>query len=154
MAQKYVKSAELPNFIRTFVLSIINTDHMAEHNELGKWGEQTAAHHLEAQGYTILARNWRFGRSLRDLDIVCKTPDGQQVVFVEVKTRTNDTVALPEQAVNRQKIRSLGVAAHHFIQTQNIREPIRFDIIAIVYCTADKSFKLKHITHAFNPLLL
>lgn len=41
---------------------------MAEHNELGKEGEDEAAHYLTERGYHILHRNWRRGRN--ELDIV------------------------------------------------------------------------------------
>ena len=40
---------------------------MAEHNDLGKWGEDEAVFYLEDKGYTIIDRDWRLGR--RDLDI-------------------------------------------------------------------------------------
>ena len=43
---------------------------MAEHNDLGKWGEQYAAEYLQKQGYLILNRDWRYGRSLNDIDII------------------------------------------------------------------------------------
>ena len=59
---------------------------MAEHNDLGKWGEDEAVFYLEDKGYTIIDRDWRLGR--RDLDILAYTPDGSTLVVVEVKTRT------------------------------------------------------------------
>ena len=41
---------------------------MAAHNELGKWGEDTAADYLQRNGYTIVERDWKSGH--RDLDII------------------------------------------------------------------------------------
>ena len=41
---------------------------MAAHNELGKWGEDTAARYLSDKGYVIIARDWRIGH--RDIDII------------------------------------------------------------------------------------
>ena len=35
---------------------------MAEHNDLGKWGEDEAALYLEDEGYTIIDRDWRVVR--------------------------------------------------------------------------------------------
>ena len=58
---------------------------MAEHNELGKWGEELAAKYLEQKGYVIRDRDWRQGKL--DLDIVAVADDGETVVFVEVKAR-------------------------------------------------------------------
>ena len=48
---------------------------MAEHNDLGKWGEDEAALYLEDQGYVIIDRDWKIGR--RDLDIIAASPDGR-----------------------------------------------------------------------------
>lgn len=70
---------------------------MAEHNDLGKWGEDEAALYLEDEGYTIIDRDWRLGR--RDLDILAYTPDGNTLVVVEVKTRTGEEYQQPEEAV-------------------------------------------------------
>lgn len=57
---------------------------MAEHNELGKWGEDEAARFLQRKGFSILERDWRVGK--RDLDIIALKEDGKLLVFVEVKT--------------------------------------------------------------------
>ena len=55
---------------------------MADHNELGKIGEELAEKHLRRIGYQILQRNWRFGHD--ELDIIAR--DGEWLVIVEVKT--------------------------------------------------------------------
>ena len=52
---------------------------MAEHNILGKEGEEMAAKYLENKGYTILDRDWHCGH--KDLDLVVTKDD--MVVFVE-----------------------------------------------------------------------
>ena len=88
---------------------------MASHNELGKWGEDVAAAYLERQGYTIIERDWKSGH--RDLDIIAL--DGDTVVFVEVKTRSNRMFTDPEMAVDYQKIRHLQQAANHVVGTMN-----------------------------------
>ena len=48
---------------------------MAEHNELGAWGEDEAALYLEGEGYVIIDRDWKIGK--RDLDILALSPDGK-----------------------------------------------------------------------------
>ena len=65
---------------------------MAEHNDLGKWGEDEAVLYLEDEGYAILERDWKIGR--RDLDIVAVSPDGATLVIVEVKTRSDEEYLL------------------------------------------------------------
>ena len=70
---------------------------MAEHNDLGKEGEDEAVRYLTEKGYCILHRNWRRGRN--ELDIIA-TKDGQ-LVFVEVKTRRNETYGLHQEVRTR-----------------------------------------------------
>ena len=49
---------------------------MAEHNELGKWGEDEATLYLENEGYVVIDRDWKAGK--RDLDILAVSPDGKE----------------------------------------------------------------------------
>ena len=70
---------------------------MAAHNELGKWGEDTAAAFLEEKGYQIIERDWKSGH--HDLDIVAK--EDNTLVIVEVKTRRSRLFGDPEEAIDR-----------------------------------------------------
>lgn len=125
---------------------------MAEHNDLGKWGENYAAEYLMKQGYIIMDRNWRYGRSLNDLDIICKTEDLTTVVFVEVKTRSHEELVRPEAAIDRKKIYHIGRAADHYVKLFHINERLRFDIITIIGTKESSDVKLNHIVDAFSPL--
>lgn len=126
---------------------------MASHNDLGKWGEDYAENYLDKHGYAILHRNWRLGK--RDLDIVALTEDNTTVVFVEVKTRKWDDIIDPTEAVNRQKMKSIGYAANAYIKEFNIDNEIRFDVITIVADSNNTDdIKLTHIEDAFNPCLI
>lgn len=123
---------------------------MAAHNELGKWGEETAAQLLRDKGYSIVERDWHSGH--RDIDIIARTPDGATMVFVEVKTRSSDDVTRPTDAVDLRKIRNIAHAANHYVKSHNVDEWLRFDIVSIVGTpTAVKS--IEHIEDAFRPLL-
>ena len=124
---------------------------MAAHNELGKWGEEMAVEYRHDKRYIIRECDWKFGK--RDIDIIALTPDETEVVFVEVKTRTTDEVAKPEDAVDMRKIRSIGVAANAYVKMCDVVEELRFDIITIVGTTRD-NMRVEHIKDAFNPLLL
>lgn len=124
---------------------------MAEHNDLGKWGEDEAVLYLEDQGYTIVDRDWRLGR--RDLDILAYTPDGNTLVVVEVKTRTDEDFLQPEEAVTRSKMRNLAIATDAYVRSRHITQEIRFDIIAIVGCNHQVK-SLQHLKEAFNPMLI
>ena len=59
---------------------------MAESHILGNKGEDIAADHLKKSGFKILFRNWKWGK--HEIDIIAEKDD--MVVFVEVKTRTDD----------------------------------------------------------------
>jgi putative endonuclease len=123
---------------------------MAKHNDLGKWGEDYAEEYLIKKGYTVAARDWHLGK--RDIDIIAYTPDALTIVFVEVKTRRWDDVMDPTEAVNRQKIKSIGYCANAYIKDFNIDLDMRFDIIAIVG-SQETDIKIHHIEDAFNPCL-
>ena len=79
-------------------------NNMAEHNELGKEGEDEAAHYLTERGYHIRHRNWR--RRRNELDIVAEKDN--QLIIVEVKTRRNEAYGHPEDAITNRKIRVVG----------------------------------------------
>lgn len=121
---------------------------MAQHNQLGKWGEEYAANYLLGKGYDILERDWRIGH--RDIDIIARSPEGDTVVFVEVKTRTNDVVTDPRDAVDLRKIRSIGWAANAYVKQRNVIDLLRFDIISIVGSN-DANAYITHVEDAFNP---
>ena len=74
---------------------------MAEHNLLGKAGEDAAVDYLERHDYVIRHRNWRKGHF--ELDIVAAK--NGELIIVEVKTRSDTDFALPQDAVTPQKIR-------------------------------------------------
>ena len=120
---------------------------MAQHNQLGKWGEEYAANYLLGKGYDILERDWRIGH--RDIDIIARSPEGDTVVFVEVKTRTNDVVTDPRDAVDLRKIRSIGWAANAYVKQRNVIDLLRFDIISIVGSN-DANADIMHVEYAFN----
>lgn len=118
---------------------------MAEHNLLGKKGENEAVRYLEDQGYLILHRNWRSGR--KELDIVAKR--NGELIVAEVKTRRDTDFALPQDAVNEMKIRRIVAAADVYIKKYELDNPVRFDIITIVGVCPP--FAIEHIEGAFLP---
>lgn len=117
-----------------------------KHNQqFGELGEQIATSYLEKKGYDILARNYRYGKT--ELDIVAKHHN--ELVFVEVKTRTSDQMMYPEKAVGSAKQRNIRLAAENFIEENQITIPARFDIIAVV--KNETKFEIEHFEDAFYP---
>ncbi len=123
---------------------------MARHNDTGKWGEELATEMLRGKGYNIIERDWHSGH--RDIDIIARTPDSRTVVFVEVKTRTQDIIMRPEDAVTEKKIRNIGLAANNYVKMHDVVDELRFDLVTIVG-ENPKVAKVEHIADAFNPLL-
>lgn len=103
-------------------------DRLAYHAALGKWGEDTATVYLQDKGYTIVERDWHSAH--RDIDIIAT--DGDMLVFVEVKTRSNDFFGTPEQAVDYRKQQNLRHAINHFLKYHHTDLPWRFDVITVI----------------------
>lgn len=118
---------------------------MAAHNDLGRRGEEMAAQLLREKGYHIVERNWRDANL--EVDIIARTKT--DIVFVEVKTRSDDTLMRPEEAVDWQKQRNLTLAAQHYIQKKRISLNIRFDVVSIVL--NERRCDIQHIEDAFYP---
>ena len=72
---------------------------MTQHIELGKRGEELAQKMLREKGYEIVETNWRFDKD--EIDIVAR--EGNELIIVEVKTRSTDLYGHPEDAVDQQK---------------------------------------------------
>lgn len=112
--------------------------------QFGELGEDIAAAYLLKKGYKLLTRNYRFGRV--EIDAVCEHRD--EIIFVEVKTRSSDMMAYPEKAVGKAKQRNIRLAAERYLEENNIVFPARFDIIAVV---KGEKLEVEHIEDAFYP---
>ena len=117
-------------------------------NKSSKFAKKNAAvAYLEQKGYLIRNRNWRKGHF--ELDIVAAKDN--ELIVIEVKTRSNTLFAEPEDAVDLPKIRRTVRAADTYIRLFQIDSPVRFDIITIV--GDEINFKVEHIEEAFYPPL-
>ncbi len=101
---------------------------MADHNEFGKLAEELAENFLKEKGWSILAKNYIYDKA--EIDIIAQ--DENQIVIVEVKARATDAFILPQEAVNKKKIRLMVKAANHYIEENNIDLEARFDIISVL----------------------
>ena len=102
---------------------------MIAKDALGRYGEELAAEHLQREGLTILARNWRCRTG--ELDVVAR--EGAALVIVEVKTRRSEAFGNPLEAVGPRKLRRLRQLALRYLDEQQVHAPeIRFDVIGIV----------------------
>jgi len=116
---------------------------MAEHNILGKRGELLALELLRNKGYKILETNWRHKKDEIDLIAI----DGNELVIVEVKTRSTDYFGDPEDSVGEGKMKRMINAAEEYIEQNEIELECRFDIVSIVINKKEKN--IRHIKNAF-----
>ncbi len=119
---------------------------MAEHNKIGTQGEELAVSYLQAKGLKILHRNWRAGHL--EIDIVAL--DGEQIVFVEVKTRKVKPTR-PSDVVSVAKMRNIVNAADVYMKNNHIDAESRFDIIILVGVGAQA--EIDYITNAYRSYL-
>jgi putative endonuclease len=98
---------------------------------VGAWGEEQACNFLTKHGYSILDRNCRY--KLHELDIVALDPQLDEVVFVEVKTRSSGEFGEASIAVGRKKVLSMIKTAEIYMKENDLTDKdYRFDIITIV----------------------
>ena len=116
---------------------------MAEHNELGKKGEQLAVDFLLDKGYVIVEKNYRFQKA--EIDIIAQKET--VLAVVEVKTRSTNYFGNPEEFVNPKKIKLLTMAIDDYVIKNDLDVEVRFDIIAII--KQKNEFIIEHIEDAF-----
>lgn len=118
---------------------------MASHNDLGILGEKLAVKFLENKGYKILETNWRHDKD--EIDIIAM--DANELVIVEVKTRSSENYGFPEDAVDSNKEHYLIRATEAFIEGNNLDVETRFDIISIIH--NKNNTNIRHFKDAFYP---
>ena len=108
--------------------------------EFGNTGEDIATEYLEKQGYIILERNFYCKQG--EIDIIAK--DKNEVVFVEVKIRSDVGYGLTSEAVTKQNIKHLCRTARYFLyKNKMFNEFIRFDVVEILIKSG--KFNVNHI---------
>ncbi|WNM19763.1 YraN family protein [Flavobacterium capsici] len=116
---------------------------MAQHNELGKFGEEMAVEYLRKNGYEILETNWTFQKA--EIDIIAQKEN--ILAIVEVKTRSSIDFGLPQDFVKPKKIQLLVKAVNEYIISNDLDVNARFDIIAIN--KEDNGYNIEHLIDAF-----
>ncbi|MFT3918276.1 YraN family protein [Cloacibacterium sp.] len=117
---------------------------MADHNDFGKLAEELAESFLVEKNYKILVKNYRYLKA--EIDIIAQFEN--QIVVVEVKARATDAFMLPQEAINKKKIRLIVSAANEFLETNNIELETRFDVISVLPNEKGK-LEITHIENAF-----
>jgi putative endonuclease len=117
------------------------------HLATGMEGEDAALFHLRRKGYIVVARRWSAGNLPGDIDLIAW--QGEQLCFIEVKTRTAHDASPAEVAVDAHKrslLRSLVRA--YLRQLANPPAQVRFDVVS-VYLVPGEPKEFLHFENAF-----
>ena len=122
---------------------------MSSRASLGQWGERQARLYLEAAGYGIVAANFRCRAG--EIDIVAIT--GDELVFVEVKTRRGDAFGQAEESISPTRAERLAAVAEEFLQSRSAfpydsETPWRIDLVCVNLDSGGKLLNVNHIKHA------
>jgi putative endonuclease len=118
-----------------------------QRQRLARLGEAAAAEELERRGFRILARNYHCRGG--EADLVAE--EGEALVFVEVKTRSDLRHGLPQDAVGWRKQQRLGKAALHYCHVHEVEDrPVRFDVVEVVVLRGEVAV-VELIRDAFVP---
>ncbi len=119
-----------------------------EHLRTGIWGEKVAERALRHAGMRILGRRVRIGRR-DELDLVAR--DGNELVFVEVKTRADESFGRPLDAVDRDKRKALCRAAAKYVtRLKHKPDSFRFDVVEVVGSPGERKPVIRHLRCAFE----
>lgn len=112
---------------------------------LGNWGERVARNFLADKGYRVLETGFR--SAWGEVDIVAR--DGDELVFVEVRTRRGAALGTPQESVTRAKAGRLIATAQSYMEEKGVTgADWRIDLVSIVLDSRGRVQELSHLTHA------
>ena len=113
--------------------------------EIGKLGEDIAVNYLKQQGYKVLDRNFECRQG--ELDIIAL--DKNEIVFIEVKTRTSNRYGTPSEAVNKIKQKHMLKTIKYYLHIRNLSDEfVRIDVIEVYI--KNNVYKVNHIKQALE----
>ena len=108
--------------------------------ELARWGEITAKGFLEKSNIQIIKQNYRTKNG--EIDLIGL--DNDDLIFIEVKTRSSKEFGFPEEAVDSKKIEKIEVVANDYVDhypKNNVNW--RIDVIAIIRNPYNEYYEIK-----------
>ena len=113
---------------------------------MGRRGERAAAGHLRRKRYRLLRRNYRCPAG--EIDLICS--DQNTIVFVEVKTRTDERAAELSEALRPPQRQRMEHAAKYFLAERRIHDrPCRFDVVTVLWPPRGAP-RIEHFEDAFQ----
>jgi putative endonuclease len=121
---------------------------LADGKRLGRWGERRGERFLRNRGFKTLARN--FTCRTGEIDLIMADNSGA-IVFVEVKTRSDERFVEAERTVSPGKQAKMIKASRYFLSMHKIEErPCRFDIVTVVLPQKGR-VRTRHHQNVFVP---
>jgi putative endonuclease len=118
---------------------------VTQRQQLGRLGERLARRHLESLGYQILDSNFRAAGG--EIDLVAEK--GDELVFVEVRTRRGRRLGTPEESVTPTKQAHIVAAALEYLQSTGSEDrDWRIDVIAVELDLSGRLLRLDVIENA------
>ena len=116
-----------------------------DRRKAGNIAKDIAIMFIEGLGYTILKRNFTFGK-VGEIDIICDVQD--MLVFIEVRARMHHAFGAPESSITTKKVKSIKRVAEGYLYINKItNKQCRFDLIAIDFIDGET-----HIRHLINAM--
>ena len=117
------------------------------HIKKGEKGEEAAAGYLQGKGYNILHRNYhcKYG----EIDIIALYEEF--IVFIEVRSRSNDLNAAFSSVSYRKRIKLIRSALDYITNNERFEKfCIRFDVIGIITDRKTGLYRITHLEDAFR----
>jgi len=134
--------------LRTQSLLLNRPRLLADAKLLGKWGEKRSEKFLRQKGLRTLTRNFRCKTG--EIDLVMVDSD-RTIVFVEVKTRADESFSPSESAITSRKKTRMIRAARYFLAANEIEDrPLRFDVVTVILGRKGP-VQIRHYENAFVP---
>ena len=112
---------------------------------IGNKGEVFAAEYYKKLGFTVTAQNYTCRGG--EIDIIAE--NGEYIIFVEVKTRSQNSLYSPSEAVDYKKQKRLSVAAMKYLAENDVEKQPQFDVFE-VYTANERIYKVNRIENAFE----
>lgn len=119
---------------------------MSDRQGVGRRGEELAARYLQELGLTVIDRNVRMAWG--EIDLVAR--QGDELVFVEVKTRIGDQSTAPDEIVGVGKLARLERMSAAYVE--RLGDPDvdwRVDVVAVVIGRDGRVVRIDHVPGAF-----
>ncbi|MDP2926905.1 MAG: YraN family protein [bacterium] len=118
---------------------------LVKHLETGRRGEEIAREYLEKKGYKIIEQNYK--TKYAEIDLVARQKN--ELVLVEVRTKTGEDFGAPEETINGKKKRKLRGNALAYARAAKWSGPLRVDAVCIVL---KKDHSVERLNHYENVI--